>query len=125
MKSLWLEGAILTSPLIFAETSKGWSVQEGQLSNLNTSLLFDGVNDTCIDLAGITNVLTLQKNDHLQRSFYVRVVLPDHLEEHRRNIIRVLMSDSESGSCPRTVEFKKCLFLKDQLYTLDGCRSLT
>ena len=102
---------------VFAETSKGWSVQESRLSNLNTSLLFDGANDTCIDLAGITNVLTMEKNDYLESTFFVRVVLPDHLEKHRRNIIRVLMSDSESGSCPRTVEFKKCLFLKDHLYS--------
>ena len=88
------------------------------MSHLNISRLLDGDSDTCLDLAGETKILTLRQNLQLRYGFEIKVVIPESLEHHRHQVIRVLTSDVEHGSCGKAKELKRCEFLGSHTY---GC----
>ena len=96
-----------------------WSIKERWLHDINISALFDTDTSSCLNLAGVTSILTLQYQFLFSSGIYVSVVLPENLEHYRNEVIRVLIQEQNDNlvkSCPEPARFRKCLFQDGHRY---------
>ena len=97
----------------------GWAFYEPWDSHLNTFMLDDGNLDTCLDFFGAPPIHILHNKAFLGNKFIANVILPDHLENQRRQMITVFKYEYQESAVDYSLSFlslKECELTDGNVY---------
>ena len=94
-------------------------MEEPWLSHVDISPLFDNNTDSCVDMANIATIFTLQQNQTFLYQLKVKIVLAESFESRRKANIKVLAYKHDgivSGSCAKPTEYTECMYSEGSTY---------